>query len=51
MARPTSKRELITAANSRFEKLWALIDSMTEERRLDAFSFEDRDENPRDVLG
>ncbi|NDV56049.1 DfsB family protein [Parabacteroides sp. 52] len=50
MARPTNKQDLILAANSQFEKLWKLIDSMPEEKRLDTFSFEDRDRNLRDVL-
>lgn len=50
MARPTNKQDLITAANSQFDKLWKLIDSMPEEKRLGTFSFEDRDKNLRDVL-
>ncbi|MDL2241889.1 ClbS/DfsB family four-helix bundle protein [Bacteroidales bacterium OttesenSCG-928-L03] len=50
MARPTNKQDLIVAANSQFEKLWKLIDSMPEEKRLGTFSFEDRDRNLRDVL-
>lgn len=50
MARPTTKPDLIVAANSEFEKLWALIDSMPEEKQRATFSFEDRDRNVRDVL-
>ena len=50
MARPTNKQDLIVAANSQFDKLWKLIDSMPEEKRLRTFSFEDRDRNLRDVL-
>lgn len=50
MARPTNKQDLIAAANSQFDKLWTLIDSMPEEKRLGTFSFEDRDRNLRDVL-
>lgn len=50
MARPTTKKDLIEAANTQFEKLWKLIDSMPEEKRLGTFSFEDRDRNLRDVL-
>lgn len=50
MARPTNKQDLITAANSQFEKLWKQIDSMPEEKQLATFSFEDRDKNLRDVL-
>lgn len=50
MARPTNKQDLIVAANSQFDKLWKQIDSMPEEKRLGAFSFEDRDRNLRDVL-
>lgn len=50
MARPTNKLDLIVAANSQFEKLWKLIDSMPEEKQQAMFSFEDRDRNLRDVL-
>ena len=50
MARPTTKQDLIAAANNQFEKLWKLIDTMPEEKRLGTFSFEDRDKNLRDVL-
>lgn len=50
MARPTNKQDLIVAANSQFDKLWKLIDAIPEEKRLDAFSFEDRDRNLRDIL-
>jgi len=31
MPRPATKEDLITAANEQFDKMWALIDSMTEE--------------------
>lgn len=50
MARPTTKQDLIVAANCQFEKLWQLIDSMPKEKQLAAFSFVDRDKNLRDVL-
>ncbi len=50
MARATNKQDLIVAASSQFEKLWKMIDSMPEEKRLGTFSFEDRDRNLRDVL-
>lgn len=50
MARPTNKQDLIVAADSQFEKLWKLIDSMSEEKQQATFSFEDRDKNLRDVL-
>jgi len=50
MTRPTNKQDLIVAANSQFDKLWKLIDSMPEEKQLGTFSFEDRDRNLRDVL-
>ena len=50
MPRPTTKTELIAAANGQFDKLWGLIDSMSEEERNAAFLFEDRDKNLRDVL-
>ncbi len=50
MSRATNKQELITAANSQFEKLWKLIDSMPEDLQNGIFLFEDRDKNLRDVL-
>jgi len=50
MPRPTTKSELILAANNQYEKLWKLIDGMSEEVRSAAFQFEDRDKNLRDVL-
>ena len=60
MPRPTTKPDLITAANEQFKKLWDLIDSMTEEEQNMPFTFCDtidkkeahwkRDRNLRDVL-
>ncbi|MDO7977041.1 ClbS/DfsB family four-helix bundle protein [Oceanotoga teriensis] len=50
MSRPTTKPDLIEAANERFSKLWSLIDTMTEEEQNSLFLFEDRDKNLRDVL-
>ena len=50
MPRPTTKAELIFAANEQFEKLWKLIDGMTDEEQNVVFKFEDRDKNLRDVL-
>ena len=50
MPRPTTKTELLAAADGQFDKLWKLIDSMSEEQQHAAFVFEDRDKNVRDVL-
>ena len=50
MARPNTKQDLLIAANSQFEKLGKLIDSIPEENRQASFSIEDRDKNLRDVL-
>jgi hypothetical protein len=50
MARATTKQDLIIAANEQFDKLWKLINSMTEEEQNDTFKFEERDKNVRDVL-
>jgi hypothetical protein len=60
MARATTKSDLIKAAAGQFEKMWKLIDSMTEEEQLAPFTFEltksmkgahwTRDKNLRDVL-
>jgi len=50
MPRPTTKKDLILAANQEFDKLWKHIDSMPEEKQNAPFSFDDRDKNVRDVL-
>ena len=50
MPRPTTKSDLIEAANGQFNKLWKLIDSMTDDEQTAAFLFDDRDKNLRDVL-
>ena len=50
MPRATTKVELLTAANLQYNKMWKLIDSMTEEEQSAAFLFDDRDRNLRDVL-
>jgi hypothetical protein len=60
MPRPTTKPDLIKAANEQFEKMWKLIDSMTDDEQNSTFNFGDnanrkeahwsRDNNLRDVL-
>lgn len=60
MARPTTKRDLIETANEQYNKLWNLIDSMSEEEQNKEFIFDkkamgkeahwERDNNIRDVL-
>ncbi|KAA6299861.1 MAG: hypothetical protein EZS26_004002 [Candidatus Ordinivivax streblomastigis] len=50
MARPTTKEQLKQSGEENFNKLFALINSMTEEEQEKSFSFEDRDRNIRDVL-
>lgn len=60
MPRPATKTDLITTANKQFDKMWALIDSMTEEEIGVSFDFDQhpkdkeahwkRDKNLRDVL-
>lgn len=50
MGRPTTKPDLLEAANEQINKLWKLIHSMTEEEQNAPFMFEDRDKNLRDVL-
>jgi len=60
MPRPTTKQELFAAANAQWGKMWELLDSMPEEKRLADFNFGDdpklkeahwkRDKNLRDVL-
>ena len=60
MPRPTTKPDLIKAARDRFEKMWQLINSMTDEERNATFNFGGditqkeahwrRDKNLRDVF-
>lgn len=50
MSRPTTKIDLIEAANGQFTKLWTLIDSMSAAEQGAVFLFEDRDKNLRDIL-
>lgn len=60
MARATTKVDLIKGANENYEKLWKLIDSLTEDEKNAEFKFDDsikqkeahwkRDKNLRDVL-
>jgi hypothetical protein len=60
MPRPTTKPDLIKVANEQFEKLWQIIDSMSDDERNASFNFgEDakrkeahwkRDKNLRDVI-
>lgn len=50
LPRPTTKPELIEAANSEYDKLFSIINNMSDEEQNQAFLFEDRDKNIRDVL-
>ena len=50
MPRPTSKADLIQASNEQFEKLWTVIDSMTDEEKSADIVPNERDKNVRDVL-
>ncbi len=59
MPRATTKSDLIKLSNEQFEKLWQLIDSMSDNEQKAAFRFEElkqkeahwkRDKNLRDVL-
>jgi hypothetical protein len=60
MARATTKQNLVIAANRQFGKLWALIDSVSDEKQNLPFSSDmatagkethwGRDKNLRDVL-
>jgi len=59
MPRPTTKAELMIAAEEQFEKLWKLIDAMNDEEQNAPFEFSDlkkkeahweRDKNLRDVI-
>lgn len=50
MARAATKDDLIASASTNINKLWLLIDGMSDEERGTIFLFEDRDKNVRDVL-
>lgn len=60
MSRPTTKLDLIESANTQFDTLWKLIDSMSEAEQIAPFNFGDsfnkkeahwaRDKNLRDVF-
>jgi hypothetical protein len=60
MSRATTKTDLVIAANEQFDKLWKLIDTMSEEQQNASFGSEmaaagkeshwSRDKNMRDVL-
>ncbi|MCL1977579.1 MAG: ClbS/DfsB family four-helix bundle protein [Candidatus Bathyarchaeota archaeon] len=60
MPRATTKVDLIKTANERFDKMWELVDSMTQQQQVATFNFDGeplgkeahwtRDKNIRDVL-
>lgn len=50
MARPTTKEQLLELGNANFDKLFFLIESMSDQQQQATFAFEDRDRNIRDVL-
>jgi len=60
MSRATTKTDLVIAANAQFDKLWKLIDAMSDEQQNAAFGSDmatagkeahwSRDKNMRDVL-
>lgn len=62
MARATTKADLLNDANEKFEKMWTLIDSLTENQQKSNFTFDKdfldkqkeahwkRDKNLRDIL-
>lgn len=60
MARATTKVDLVTSANGQFEKMWKLIDTMSDEQQNATFGKEmatagkeahwSRDKNLRDIL-
>ena len=50
MPRPTTKSDLIQAANDHFAKLWTLIGEMSDEEKSADIVPNERDKNVRDVL-
>ena len=50
MGRPSTKDDLLLAADEQYKKLLSMIDGMPNELQEMEFEFEDRDRNLRDVL-
>ena len=50
MPRPTTKSDLIQAANEQFAKLWTLIGEMSDEEKRADIVPNERDKNVRDIL-
>ena len=50
MPRPTTKADLIQAANDQFAKLWTLIGEMSDEEKRADIVPNERDKNVRDIL-
>jgi len=56
MPRPKTKQDLISAGNEQFEKMWKIIDSMSDDEQRGYFDFDGkeahwkRDKNLRDIL-
>ena len=50
MPRPTTKADLIQAANEQFAKLWTLIGEMSDKEKSADIVPNERDKNVRDVL-
>jgi hypothetical protein len=60
MPRATTKVDLIKSANEQFDKMWKLVDSMSQQQQMTVFNFDGaslgkeahwmRDKNVRDVL-
>ena len=50
MPRPTTKADLIQAANDQFAKLWTLIGEMSDEEKSADIVPNERDKNVRDIL-
>ena len=40
MPRPTTKDDLVIAANDQFNKMWTLINSLTDEEQRGTFEFD-----------
>lgn len=51
MPRPTTRDELLTASEGRYQALLALVDGLPPDALRREFAFEDRDRQVRDVLG
>ena len=50
MAKPESRKELLVAARTEYDKVWSLINSLPDQGESGNFDFQIPEQNVRDVL-